>query len=286
MGSSAIPIDDIFKSNLIENIIVNFITFFQKNSNDYGFSEFIGSPFIYNYEEQLKLLKLKEPLNNLGILIQGYSDNPDVQSFFNIINYSKLTDSTKNPNVSSSVITNSANSATYCPSTVSPCMYININNSYKYSYLPNFNADKSTVSNLSNIVDLCMIQYLDKDSAVTANVPGKYSSIKTVNLLKGFYALYEILKVENITKLQSKLEIIIQIPSELDPASGTGNPNIVSYTVNYNNPNLIIKNNNTNSIDSDLINAVNVIVDISKILNDTNFNIFIFNIWFFIFIWI
>mgnify|MGYP003333738230 CR=1 FL=1 len=69
-------------------------------------------------------------------------------------------------------------------------------------------------------------------------------SIKTVNLLKGFYALYEILKVENITKLQSKLEIIIQIPSELDPASGTGNPNIVSYTVNYNNPNLIIKNNN------------------------------------------
>ena len=58
--------------------------FFQKNSNDYGFSEFIGSPFIYNYDEQLKLLKLKEPLNNLGILIQGYSDNPDVQSFFNI----------------------------------------------------------------------------------------------------------------------------------------------------------------------------------------------------------
>lgn len=277
MGSTAIPTDQILKSNLIDDIIVNFMTFFQKNPNDQGFTEYIGgSGITYDYDNNSKLLKLKEPFSNLGILIEGYSDtNTDVKKFFNIVDYSKLTDTTKNPNISSSLVTNSANSTTYCPSTVSPCMYININNNYKYSYLPNFNADKNTINKSSKILDLCMIQYLDKETAVTTNISNRYSSIKTVDLLKGFYALYEILKVENVTKLQSNLEIIIQVPSELDPTNGTGDPNIVSYKVKYNNPSLILKNINSTDIDVNLTNSINVIMDISKILNDKNFNIFI-----------
>ena len=63
---------------------------------------------------------------------------------YNILSIANLTNQGANPGVTS---TNSGNSATFCPTSQAPCVYINTNNTYSYSYLPNYNSDKLGINN-------------------------------------------------------------------------------------------------------------------------------------------
>ena len=265
--------DEIVKDNLIKSLILLYTTFFQTNPNDNSGNEYTGAPSSFQVNPTTTLYKVKTPLNNLGILLEGYSDTDNnIVNFFKIVTASGLTDKTNNPNVVAGKVTNSATSATWCPSTKSPCMYINYKNNYTYSYLPNFNVDKAAI-NSSNINDLCLMQYLDPVNAVTSTTEG--ASIKSVEFLKGLYGLYEILKSENILTLQSGGSVTITIPSEIDPPSGTGTPLLNSYKVSYKNPILSIINSSQTDT-TKLADNINYIININLILNNTGFNSFIF----------